>query len=281
MEEKISQPTSPIEQVSAEPKNKSGLLVIAILLIVILLLAGGVVFGMQIEKRKVKVWTESPLTESTPQACTTEAKICPDGSSVGRTGPDCEFAPCPKQVPSIDEKSYTEDTTVPGQKRYVSPKLGISFLFAGQVPDVGVKVLVKEVGDKVYIYGDNMEYDKGQYVEIFQKDKTQSLKEAIQEKIMKGFSSDKCMITTDNPFSIYPVNYEIANIKVVGNFDDLEKMEIMRKDCPSYTQSNGMSYFLSDKNHPDKFVFFSIGQYLINKAPTGEGGWQDTIEFLD
>lgn len=28
-------------------------------------------------------------------ACTLEAKICPDGSSVGRQGPNCEFAPCP------------------------------------------------------------------------------------------------------------------------------------------------------------------------------------------
>jgi len=29
-------------------------------------------------------------------ACTLEAKICPDGSSVGRVPPDCEFAPCPR-----------------------------------------------------------------------------------------------------------------------------------------------------------------------------------------
>lgn len=28
-------------------------------------------------------------------ACTEEAKLCPDGSAVGRTGPNCEFAPCP------------------------------------------------------------------------------------------------------------------------------------------------------------------------------------------
>ncbi len=28
-------------------------------------------------------------------ACTMEAKICPDGSSVGRTGPNCEFEKCP------------------------------------------------------------------------------------------------------------------------------------------------------------------------------------------
>lgn len=31
-----------------------------------------------------------------PVACTAEAKLCPDGSTVGRTGPNCEFAPCPE-----------------------------------------------------------------------------------------------------------------------------------------------------------------------------------------
>jgi len=30
-----------------------------------------------------------------PVACTAEVKLCPDGSSVGRTGPHCEFAACP------------------------------------------------------------------------------------------------------------------------------------------------------------------------------------------
>jgi type II secretory pathway pseudopilin PulG len=29
-------------------------------------------------------------------ACTEEAKQCPDGSYVGRTGPNCEFTACPK-----------------------------------------------------------------------------------------------------------------------------------------------------------------------------------------
>lgn len=30
-----------------------------------------------------------------PVACTMDAKMCPDGSYVGRVGPNCEFAPCP------------------------------------------------------------------------------------------------------------------------------------------------------------------------------------------
>ncbi|MEZ0225239.1 MAG: hypothetical protein ACAH83_11840 [Alphaproteobacteria bacterium] len=34
-------------------------------------------------------------TPHEPVACTMDAKICPDGSGVSRTGPNCEFAPCP------------------------------------------------------------------------------------------------------------------------------------------------------------------------------------------
>lgn len=29
--------------------------------------------------------------------CTLDAKMCPDGSSVGRVPPSCEFAPCPRK----------------------------------------------------------------------------------------------------------------------------------------------------------------------------------------
>ncbi len=35
------------------------------------------------------------LSPERPQACTQEAMQCPDGSYVGRTGPNCEFAKCP------------------------------------------------------------------------------------------------------------------------------------------------------------------------------------------
>ncbi|MES2225438.1 MAG: hypothetical protein V4480_01335 [Patescibacteria group bacterium] len=39
-------------------------------------------------------------TNSQAMACTAEAKVCPDGSSVGRTGPSCAFAACP--LPSVE-----------------------------------------------------------------------------------------------------------------------------------------------------------------------------------
>lgn len=35
-------------------------------------------------------------------ACTMEAKVCPDGTSVGRSGPKCEFTKCPEVTPTPD-----------------------------------------------------------------------------------------------------------------------------------------------------------------------------------
>lgn len=40
------------------------------------------------------MWQKPQAPES--QACTQEAKQCPDGSYVSRTGPNCEFAECPE-----------------------------------------------------------------------------------------------------------------------------------------------------------------------------------------
>jgi hypothetical protein len=44
---------------------------------------------------------QDPNKQSSDQSghqCTAEAKICPDGSSVSRTGSTCEFAPCPTSI---------------------------------------------------------------------------------------------------------------------------------------------------------------------------------------
>jgi hypothetical protein len=50
-----------------------------------------------------------------PVACTQEAKICPDGSAVGRTGPNCEFASCPSIAPT-PTLECTKDSDCPSSK---------------------------------------------------------------------------------------------------------------------------------------------------------------------
>jgi len=54
------------------------------LLLLILLLAG------------CQVNPVNKIIPPVPVACTMEAKLCPDGSAVGRSGSHCEFAPCPE-----------------------------------------------------------------------------------------------------------------------------------------------------------------------------------------
>lgn len=56
------------------------------------------------------------LTKSPePVACTMDAKICPDGSAVGRTGPNCEFAECPQVDGDTDEVTVGVQPVAIGQ----------------------------------------------------------------------------------------------------------------------------------------------------------------------
>lgn len=48
-----------------------------------------------------------------PIACTMEAKLCPDGSAVGRTGPNCEFAACPSVPTTPTPPSPPTPTILP------------------------------------------------------------------------------------------------------------------------------------------------------------------------
>lgn len=77
-------------------KNNKGVAPILIVLIIVGVLAlGGGTYYFLVKK------TQKPVS------CTKEAKICPDGSAVGRTGPNCEFVECPdvKKDKTMDCKS--------------------------------------------------------------------------------------------------------------------------------------------------------------------------------
>lgn len=62
-------------------RGAAPLVIVGFTIVAILLVGGGYYY-----------FTQSPKGE---MACSAEAKLCPDGSAVGRTGPNCEFAACP------------------------------------------------------------------------------------------------------------------------------------------------------------------------------------------
>lgn len=52
-----------------------------------------------------------PPQGGTATACTADAKLCPDGSSVGRTGPECAFAAC--ALPNAEDASIGIGFVIP------------------------------------------------------------------------------------------------------------------------------------------------------------------------
>ena len=57
------------------------------------------------------LWRLNPTEAVRPVACTAEAKVCPNGSTVGRTGPQCEFTACPEPVVDPSWKTETDAKT--------------------------------------------------------------------------------------------------------------------------------------------------------------------------
>jgi hypothetical protein len=68
-----------------------------------------------------------------PVACTMEAKICPDGSAVGRSGPNCEFSACPSGILYQNEQ-YGFSLSLPSSWN--------GYLVSTSTVDFGVKVLL-------------------------------------------------------------------------------------------------------------------------------------------
>lgn len=63
--------------------------------------------------------------QNQPLACTMEAKLCEDGSSVGRTGPNCDFAPCPlTQEANVSSCADQPGTTWCAYKQACLPTTG-------------------------------------------------------------------------------------------------------------------------------------------------------------
>jgi hypothetical protein len=141
----LQTPPQPIPQpvLSQTQKTPSPIVMIVIGVIALVLVGvGGYILGThQVNSPKMSdtnpaisasptsMPTESPSTPAGDNgvACTMEAKLCPDGSYVSRSGPKCEFAACPStstKLPDgyirrnynptdklIDDKSYPTELT--------------------------------------------------------------------------------------------------------------------------------------------------------------------------
>lgn len=68
-----------------------------IILPIIIIVLAAVGIGYYVFTREGAPLQPPMVNEPEPVACTMDAKLCPDGSYVGRQGPNCEFTACPTE----------------------------------------------------------------------------------------------------------------------------------------------------------------------------------------
>jgi hypothetical protein len=140
-------------------------------------------------------------------------------------------------------------------------------------------------GNRIYFYMNGpmnvSHYKSGQYLEKFSKATNITLQEVIENDFLQDINQDQCFV------EIIEDNTEYQ--KAIINYPD--------KPCPNgepffacnicpkgYSLTNGVSYFIYYKNHPEVYFYFSIGQYsLIMEASetSSDLEWFNNIEFLE
>lgn len=163
-----------------------------------------------------------------------------------------------------------------GTKIYYSDKLGIGFTYFPLIPDQSIKITESE--NKIIF--------NGQTIEVFTKNPKVTLGEAIKETVLNGYSTNNCYVRTYKIEGLEMDNYVAVEISLPVSNDTNEPFWQNSDKCPiKYSETNGIRYFLMNKDVPEKFIFIDIGQDAIasNGIPgTGKGlfGWNQSILIL-
>ena len=138
---------------------------------------------------------------------------------------------------------------------------------------------VKEIGNKVYIYGgDNPQ--SGKYVQVFSKDPQESMADAITRQVLHGYSLQDCLVKPANLEKRYLTHSNYQYMQVTTPYTPNQSYDTTSAEaqkCPefTYTRINGVSYFMMDTNHPDKLLFVKLGMDNIGSVQNKPNNLED------
>jgi hypothetical protein len=174
------------------------------------------------------------------------------------------------------EEIFGLDKKEPGTKLYYSEKLGVGFTYLSYGPEQPVSVVEKD--NKISI-GD-------QTIEVFEKDSSLTLQQAIEEKFLKEYNFADCWVKIAETNEQKLESYVAATISYPPAKNPEDPFWVNSENCPKfYSETNGMQYFLMNKEFPDRFLFVRIGQYSAASDGTprteiGGSNWTGSIQIL-
>jgi hypothetical protein len=256
------------------PKHRYELIKATLLVIIGALITITVVYGIDYF---------SPKQEPAPVAVDTVVENKPTETPAPTNPED------PKEkVYSQDElnKIFEMDKKKPGTKLFYSDNLGVGFTYIDN-ENPKEMVSIKEVDNYIYFDYPNRS-DKYPKLEIFTKDPTETLDQAIAKEFLFGANLKDCfIINTSNSKKGY-ISAEIsfrrndAYLNDVNNYDSEEnKNQMCPKKAHPYTITNGAQYFFMQPEKPSQYGFVRIGQDIgpLSGFPDIRD-WSETIRFL-
>jgi hypothetical protein len=201
-----------------------------------------------------------------------------------------------QQLPTKTAEPTTQVMADQYSQTYTSEALGIAFDYA---PEVGTfKAVIKEDGRKISVGDANSLND--QYIEVFTTKENVSIIDNVTNTLLADYSLDDCRITeplkADDPINssgAYPLDENFLVFTIEANvdysqFSDLEALSPYFQKCPvNYLSAGGIQYFAYDTRVPNKYIFYTIGQYPAWSASSEPDRadknltWIQTIRFIE
>jgi hypothetical protein len=185
-------------------------------------------------------------------------------------------------TPTSKDSLNTPNHELPRTERYVSETFGVAFNFSPiDVTVNGEEFPPTESGDRIYIGGPS-----GQWVQVFPKEPSQSFENAIRERFLSGIDPNTCYVQSATYEWLAGVpNVSGAVISFPISTNETEPWWSNGEKCGNYATTNGIAYFYYDARFPDRFYYFSIGQYGIpsgvqSSSPNKLVAWQETFSVL-
>lgn len=164
-----------------------------------------------------------------------------------------------------------------GTQLYYSEALRVGFTYKSFSDDY--VPVITESGNKIYV---------GEYqsIEVFQKDQNVTLEQAIKNRILKGISDAECFVKIYEMSDESVKDYTSAGISYPSEKGSTDPLFTQKHICPiQYVETNGVRYFLMNKNMPTKFLFVDIGQdsMMSDGNPSTKGslkGWYNSLRIV-